>query len=375
MPLNVLHVRASTGFGGAENIIISICQNLDSRRFQASILATFPDRFESSFLSATATQLGIPCHTLKYSRRFSLKSIRFFLRYIDEHKIDIVHTHGYRENILACFAVYFKNVATVSTTHGWITDPLRKQIDLWALKPLHRILAVSPTIQRQLLAAGIKKHKVVLLVNAVDVNQFYKRKVDDGLRKKFGIYDGDFVVGTAARLSPEKGIDDLIRAAQYVVAQCPQAKFLIVGDGPMQEALKKLTADLNLYNVVRFAGYQDDMATIYNLMDLYASPSFQEEMPRSILEAAASERPIVATDVGGVSQIIKHGETGVLVPAKQPQKIAEEIIKLIQNPKMGEHYGSKARQWVGQKFSETEALRNMEKIYKEVFDEVKRKKN
>jgi len=373
MPLNVLHLRASTGFGGAENIILSICQNLDPQRFRLSILSTFPNRYENSFLAAAAERLEIPYDTLRYSHRFSLTTIRDFLLYLQRRQIDIVHAHGYRENILACFAIYFKNVATVSTTHGWITDQVRKKIDLWALRPLHRILAVSQTAYQELLAYGFDKGKIVLLVNAVDVNRFRKLTVSSPLKNKFNVRNGDFVIGTAARLSPEKGIDDLLRAAVHVVRQCQNAKFLIVGDGPMREALEKLADELGLKDSVRFAGYQDDLVAIYNLMDIYVSPSLQEEMPRSILEAAACERPMIATNVGAVSQVIKHGETGVLVPARQPQRLAEEILELFQNRQLGEQYGQNVRQWVSLKFSESEFMEKLATIYEEVFAETRPK--
>jgi len=372
MSINVLQLRASTGFGGAENIILSSCQNLDSRRFRASILTTFPARFESNFLADAAQRLGIPCHTLRYDHRFSPAGVRYFLRYLDEHKIDIVHAHGYRENILAGLGAYYKNIATVSTAHGWITDPVRTQIDLWALKALHRIVAVSPSVEEKLLRAGFKKDRIVLLLNAVDVRQFHRQAPCPSLQEQFGIAPGTFVIGTAARLSPEKGLADLIRAAQQVVKQCPQVKFLIVGDGPERAVLEKLAVELGLQDFVSFAGYQENVAAFYNLMNLYASPSLQEAMPKSLLEAAACELPIVATAVGGVPQIIQPGETGVLLPAGDPQRLAAEIIRLIQNPGLGEQYGRKARELICAKFSETEAIKKLENIYAEVFAEVRR---
>lgn len=375
MPINVLHLRASTDFGGAENIILSICQNLDSRRFRASILTTFPARLESNFLADAALRLGIPCDKLRYAHRFSLTSARYFLRYLDEHQIDIVHAHGYRENILAGLGAYYKNIATVSTAHGWITDPVRTQIDLWALKALHRIIAVSPSVEEKLLAAGFKKDRVVLLMNGVDVAQFRKQPPRRSLQEQFGISPETFVVGTAARLSPEKGIADLIRAAQQVVKKCPQVKFLIVGDGPERAALEKLTADLDLQSFVSFAGYQENVADFYHLMNLYASPSLQEAMPKSLLEAAACELPIVATAVGGVPQIVQPGETGVLVLTGDPQNLSTEIIRLIQNPGLGEQYGKNARERVCAKFSETETVKKLENLYAEVFAEVRRPQN
>lgn len=372
MPINVLHLRASTGFGGAENIILSYCQKLDSRRFRASILTTFPARFESNFLAAAAQRLGIPCDKLRYAHRFSVPSVRDFLRYLDERKIDIVHAHGYRENILAGLGAYYKNVVTVSTAHGWITDPVRTQIDLWALKPLHRIIAVSPSVEEKLLRAGFKRDRIVLLLNGVDIAQFQKQAPHRSLQAQWGIAPRTFVVGTVARLSPEKGLADLIRAAQQIVAQCPVVKFLIVGDGPERTALEKLTADLSLQDFVIFTGYQENVAAFYSLMNLYASPSLLEAMPKSLLEAAACELPLVATAVGGVPQIVQPGATGVLLPAGDFKKMAAEIIHLIQNPALGAQYGRRARELVCAKFSETEAVKKLENIYTEIFAKVHR---
>lgn len=370
MPLNVLHLRASTGFGGADSILLSICENLDPQRFNVSILATFPDRFEKSFLTSAAKRLGIPCNTLRYSHRFSLKSIGHFLKYVKNQRIDIIHSHGYRENVMASSAIYLKNIATVSTIHGWTAGSLRKQIDLWALRATHRILAVSPTVQKELLSAGIPVKKVVLLPNSVDTNQYQKMLPKKALKEKFDIRAEQFVVGTVARLSPEKGIDYLIRAVQFVVKQFPTVKFLIVGDGPERKSLENLARNLGLNQVIHFAGYQEDMKSIYALINLYVSSSLQEESPRSILEAAACEKAIVATDVGGVSQIIKDSETGTLVPAGQPHRLAEEIINLLQNKHLCSQYGKRARNYIRLNFSLKESIRNLESVYEKVFSEV-----
>lgn len=373
MALNVLHLRASTGFGGADTILLSICEHLDPRRFNVSILATFPDRFEETFLTSEARRLGIPCKALRYSHRFSLQNIGYFLKYLKSQRIDIIHSHGYRENVLASFAIYLKNMASISTIHGWTTGSLRKQFDFLVLRAAHRILAVSSTVQKELLSAGIPQRKVFLFPNFVDIEKFQKRPPKKALQETYDIRAGQFIVGTASRLSSEKGIDYLIRAAQIVVEQFRNVSFLIVGDGPERKTLENLSRSLDLSQVIRFAGYQEDMESMYNLMDLYVSSSLQEESPRSILEAGACERAIVATDVGGVSQIIQDGETGALVPARQPHRLAEEIANLIQNKHLCEQYGERVRNYVSLKFSLRESIRDLESVYERVFSEVKGK--
>ncbi len=367
-PISIVHVRASTDFGSVEKIILSLCRKVDSNHFHSSIYTSQPADTAANALSVQANSARIQCQCNSYLNRFSVESIKTFLKYIEDNDIQLIHSHGYRENIMALFAKYLKRTKIVATVHGWTAGQLRKAIDLRVLRCFDRVIAVAPNFADNLYRKGDQVDRVDLIPNFVDVNEFQKKHVSTSLKAKLKLDGTKIIVGTAGRLSPEKGMSDLLIAAKQVASNHPDVIFLIAGEGPEESDLRKKTIDLGLASSVSFVGYQDNMVDFLNLIDIYVSPSLSEGLPRSILEAAATERPIVATDVGGVGQIVKSGDTGILVPAKHPFLLAEGIEQLIADQQYGSKIGRRARNRVVGEFSEDTIIEIIESVYESVFN-------
>jgi glycosyltransferase involved in cell wall biosynthesis len=180
----------------------------------------------------------------------------------------------------------------------------------------------------------------------------------------WGTYE---VVGLVGRLSVEKGVDIFIHAAVRVLAQCPDAKFIVAGDGPDRAGLETLIDQLGIRGSVRLLGRRDDMPSVYASLDVMVSASRQEGLPIAILEGMASRLPLVATDVGEVPTVIVDGRTGVLVPTESPELLAEAIIELLRDPAKQERLGSAARQLVEDEFSAARMTADYLRVYEDAI--------
>jgi len=178
------------------------------------------------------------------------------------------------------------------------------------------------------------------------------------------------LIGTVARLSPEKGHRFLFEAAKRIVGEVPWAIFLILGDGPSRGDLEKLVVKMGLKENVIFAGFQKDMNSIYGALDIVVQPSLREGTPISLLEAMSFGKPIVATKVGGVGEVLKENETGILIPPASAEAISEGILRLIKDHSLRERLAKRAREVVRESFSVEKMAQAYRRIYSEVIGEM-----
>jgi len=154
--------------------------------------------------------------------------------------------------------------------------------------------------------------------------------------KSLGLHRNDFVIGSVGRIAPIKGHKYLIQAAEKVIKEVANAKFLIVGDGPIRDEMEELSVRLGLDERVIFTGMREDVPEVLSIMDVFVLPSINEGMGRALVEAMAMGLPCVASSVGGVPEVVTDGETGLLVPAEDPSALAEAIIRLAKDKKLAQ---------------------------------------
>jgi glycosyltransferase involved in cell wall biosynthesis len=175
------------------------------------------------------------------------------------------------------------------------------------------------------------------------------------------------LVGLVGRLAVEKGVDIFLDAAARVLAQCPDTKFVVAGDGPDRAELDALIDKLGIREPVRMLGRCDDMPALYASLDIMVSASRREGLPIAILEGMASRLPLVATAVGAVPTVIQDGSTGVLVPAEDPESLATAIVELLRDPAKRERLGSVARQLVEDEFSAERMTADYLRVYEDAI--------
>jgi glycosyltransferase involved in cell wall biosynthesis len=231
-------------------------------------------------------------------------------------------------------------------------------------------VAVSEEVRHRLLKAGVLQERLRIIPNGIDLRRF---RVERGPDPIDWSKDRPAVVGMVARLSAEKGVDLFLRAAAHVAGTISHARFVVVGDGPDREELEALIDQLRIRPFVLMMGRRNDMPAQYASFDILVSSSRKEGLPIAILEAMASGLPLVATAVGEVHNVVRNGETGILLPTGDPAALASAIVDLLRDRAKRRRLGSVARQWVESQYSADRMSNDYLDTYKDAVTALWRK--
>jgi glycosyltransferase involved in cell wall biosynthesis len=343
----ILHVIYSLEIGGAEMDLIAKAKVLVERSSYYIAIVCLLRRGE---LAEEVEREGIQVIGPVMSGKSDIRVIPWLLRAMRSGRFDIVHTHMFASNLLGRMAAILAGVPVIISTVQLIAER-----EKWWEILLDRVLqsgtdmmiASSEAVRRSFIRRGIRPAKIVVIHNSVDLARFGavdREAARRATRQAFGWDEGHFVVGTVARLERIKGLDYLIEAAKTVAEALPEARFLVVGDGPQREDLLGRVRHLELGERCIFAGLRSDVPQILPAFDLFVLPSLSEALGIVAIEALASGVPVVASRVGGVPEVVIHGKTGLLVPPGDAAQLAQAILRMAANP-------AKARQWAerGQK--------------------------
>lgn len=335
MRYNVLHLCSSLGMYGAENVLLSLSKEMQNSRFKP-IIGVF-ENFQNPHteLAAEAERNGIQSVIFPCRGRFDTRTIVLVRNYIYEHKVEILHSHGYKSNVYSLLSTLLTRTRRVTTCHNW-TNTTRELktyslIDKYLLRHFDCIITVSDELNAELVKRGVSGDKIITINNGVSVEKFKRNDNRDDLKREFGVPAHCKVVGTVGRLSPEKGLAFFIRAAGALLKEFPETAFLIVGDGPMKDSLTKLSLSMGIEKNVIFTGLRNDVERIYPIMDIFVLSSLNEGLPMVLLEAMAAQRPVISTSVGAISNVVAHGETGLLIQNSDAQALGQAIGFLMKN--------------------------------------------
>ena len=366
----ILFVTTTSDFGGAELLLKEIVLRLDRTRFAPSVLSLTPLGRVGREIEAA----GVPSRSLGLSEGAKLTELpgasRAIASMIREQRIQLVHAQLYRANVLSCLAsrLVRPRPRVVFSQHS-LYAMTGKKAEWMARRtaPLaDRIVAVSPEVEAYVkVAMGARADRIAMIPNGVDGQRFRPGR-DEALRLALGFTDAEFVVGCVGRLSPEKGVDRLLEAVAALAPTLPNLRVMVVGDGPMRAALEAQVAAASLERSVSFLGARRDVADLYRAMDLFALPSRREASPLALLEAMASERPIVATRVGGVEGVA--GETAVVVSPDSSEALADAILRLATDSPGRERLAASARERFEAEFSIERTVSRHESLYAELLD-------
>jgi len=267
----------------------------------------------------------------------------------------------------------------IHTPHGHIFYGYYGSVTSAIIRVVERLLAKITDRIVTLTDRGTQEHvqydiagaeKFATIHSGIDLAHVRSVRVDPTVkRKELGLPPEGPIVGTVGRLVPIKGQEWLLKAAPRVLTELPQACFVIIGDGPMLGELKRLTSKLGIGLRVVFWGAREDVPECLAALDLFVLPSLNEGMGRVLLEAMAVGCPVVATRVGGIPDIVAHGTTGLLVPPQDDRALAEAILTLLRDRSRRAAYGEAARRHVNGRFDVDTMVRNIERLYDEVWQE------
>jgi len=292
---------------------------------------------------------------------------------------DIVHTHSGKAGTLGRLAARAARVPLVLHTihgpsfgsfQGRAANLLFTQAERMAGRVTDHFVAVSEAMIEQYLRAGIgERSRYSKILSGFDLSPFLQAGNDTALRHRLGLKPEDFVVGKIARLAPLKGHADLIQGLPRLVEQCPTAKILLVGDGPLRDELTERLQRAGLGERVRFAGlvHPEEIAKYVGVMDALVHLSYREGLPRALPQALAAARPVVAYDCDGAGEVCLNGETGFLVPPGNVNLAVERLAELGASPTLRETLGRRGQTFIRERFPVTIMVDALHELYRQLW--------
>jgi glycosyltransferase involved in cell wall biosynthesis len=376
--VRILRVIARLNIGGPALHATLLTERLDPARYESVVVAGSEADGEGNYLTFHGKVLpnlvALPALGRELSVGRDAVALCALVRLIRRVRPHIVHTHTAKAGTLGRLAASLCRVpAIVHTYHGHVLrgyfSPARtrlyREIERWLGRRTDRLLAVSERVRRELLDLGIgtaERFDVLPLGLDLDGLLVCDRR-RGALRTELGVPDDAMLAGIVARLVPIKAHEVFLEAAAGVARARPDARFVIVGDGERRLELEALAARLGLQDRTYFLGWRRDLDRIYADLDVVALCSWNEGSPVSLIEAMAAGRPVVATRVGGVPDVVDDGVHGHLVDAGDGAGLAMAIVSLLRDPHRRHAMGQAGRARVCPAFDASRLVRDMDRLY------------
>lgn len=362
--IKVLHCLYKVGSGGVERRRLNLAEGLSREKYEQLLLCSEVDGpLVDEFAKAGCQVINIG--SLRHI--FDLKAYLKALRVVRDFKPDIIHGAVYEGVALAAVAGRLGRVKIIIGEET--TDPKRRSFKGHALYRLlcaltHKMVAVSPAVQDYLVRRIYNPEEKVLLINngVKDIQPRGGERL--AIRKKYGVAQDDFVIGTVGRLFEQpKRISDLIRAVASVSKFKSNVYLMVVGDGPDRKILEMLANDLGVKDRIIFAGYQLDTKPYYLSMDVFALVSEYEGLPLVAVEAMLSGLPVIGSNVGGTPFVVKDEVTGIVIEPKRVDQIVQSIERFFADPDLVREMGDKGRIRAKKYFSSERYLNEVDLLY------------
>jgi len=366
--LNVLQVCDHLGWEGSrmhgvKRLFAWMIPRFDKTRYDVSLVSLRKKDLSEETLESFGVDI-----TYLHKSKFDPATLTALLKVIDRKKIDVLHLHGYGATTFGRMAAAMRRIPAILHEHANLTDtPWYQKVADAVLEPYTDIaIAVSTSTAEFLVKARqlpIDKVKTVYL--GVPLDEFSRPRTRDEVaaaRAELGIAPADFAVGTVTRLHDSKGNSYLVDAAALVLKERPQARFFIVGEGPLLGDLEAQARALNLGDRFVFHGFAKDVAAVVSAFDLSVFPSLWEGTPLTVFEALAMGKAIVATDADGLLDVLADDRDALIVPKRDAAALAGAITRMVDDPAMRARLGAEAR-ITSRQYDIADFVRKMERLY------------
>jgi glycosyltransferase involved in cell wall biosynthesis len=339
--IKVVHLIASNGIGGAENVLLDICRSLESERVGFEVcLFVLPGKERENALGRLLKEHGIPIRFIEMHFPLSPSEIINLTRIFRKAKPSIIHCHGLRADVFGGIAAKLCRIPAVSSVHGLVPFSRKMRfytwLDLKSLALFDMVLPVSAKLEEELRQNGLPPSKIQLLPNVPARNGHGSARVRTTLTDKVGVQ-----IGFVGRLSPEKGVLLLLDAAAGLKGMLPFSLH-IVGDGPEMVKVVARVRELDLEGCVKIHGYLANPYDIYEVLDILVLPSLTEGTPLTLLEGMSMGLPIIASEVGGVPEIIEDQKNGITVQPGLVPELTGKMLLLARDPMLRKKLGNAA---------------------------------
>ncbi len=342
--------------------------------FERKRAATEATQAPNEFITA-AGRLQLEVEVIPERRRLDLRTLPALRNVVELQKPDLVVTHSVKSHFLLWRSQLWREYPWVAFHHGYTTTDLKMRaynlLDRWSLPTADHLVTVCHAFARELASStGVPLEKISVRHNSVRPKPKVAAVEVQSFRTRLGIASDERMVLTVGRLSREKAQIDLLAAYKRLRATNPDlsSKLIIVGDGPERSRLEAAADAHGIRERVIFTGQVSDVQLFYAAADVFALPSHSEGSPNVLLEAMAANLPIVATMVGGVTEIVKNHESALLVPAKDPDALAAAVVRVLTDSKLAQRLTANASALVATRYTPENYVRSLTEIYREVID-------
>jgi glycosyltransferase involved in cell wall biosynthesis len=360
LPIPIIHLITELDSGGAQTALLRYLTHHDHSRYRPTVVCLYNG---DQVVAQQIRALGIEVIEVGMTRPYRLDALWRLYRLLRRERPFILHCWMFHANLLGRLVGRLARVPLIITARRnvEIGGPRRE----WAKWVTHRlddaVIAVCELArQAEIERTGVASHKVVTIYNGIDPFPAVPSETMAQLRHNLGLPPTAAVAISVSRLHPQKGHADLLRAWQQVTAVYPDAHLLIVGDGERRSELEKMAAK---QPHIHFTGQRDDVPHLLAVSDLLVLPSLWEGLPNVVLEAMSAGLPVVATAVGGTPELVIDGETGLLVPPRDPASLAQAILTLLTDPDLAQRLGENGRLRATNQFAIQQMVQQTEALY------------
>ncbi|MCW9054875.1 MAG: glycosyltransferase family 4 protein [Candidatus Pacebacteria bacterium] len=375
---NILFLITKSNFGGAQRYVFDLASSLPKEEYAVTVAfggqGVLQDKLREVDIQTVSIN-GLDRDISLFKDFAVFKNVYSLLK---ETRPNIIHLNSSKiSGIGALMGRITKVPRIIFTAHGWAFNeerPIWQKVLLWFFSWLtvllsHQTIAVSHQIKDQIGRGPLTKRKTVVIHNGVKQAGVFTSEeareiiLENNPNMRESLPKDAFWVGTVSELHTTKGLLYAIRALQQIRKTHPKVIFVVIGEGEERKNLQKSVQDAGLSDCVFFLGFIDTAAQYLRAFDIFTLTSISEALSYTILEAGLSERTVVASDVGGIPEIITSRDNGILTPARDSQSIAEAVLSLIDNPGLRQRYGEALKEKVVADFSLEQMLRKTVRIY------------
>ena len=373
--IRVLHFA---GIINRYDIIDTVLTRLDRARFEVFALTGVPSRHLIPY--RTDEEYPTRCLNFEFNRRSYRRMYRALMEEIRRVRPHILQAHHFDENVIAALAVRRARVPCYvigrhySDHIYYLTHGLKQKAFLaaeaFSNRTANRIAVPAHDIARILTERqGVPREKIEVIPFGLDFNKYHPSSPDAParLRREYGL-EQNFMALACCRLNPEKGLEYLLRAVPEIKARVPDFKLVMVGDGPRETELRRMTSELGIDETVRFMGWRDDALDWVAAADAVVQPSFCESFCQVLMEALAFAKPMVMTPVGAAPDVIGRDERGLLVPLGDSHALAAALCKLAENRELGATLGARGHAYIHQNLAADVTTRRYERLYERALE-------
>ena len=367
--LRILFVMNGFDIGGAELDVLKLAKGFIDKGHYAGV-ASKRGELVPELISYQIPHFDLVINT--YSPKRLLNTCYRLSKIIRHSNFNVINPQSIKSTVEAFLASFYLKclypnkkyrIPIITTIHN-IHDTKNDLLSIKILNSLSdKIVFVSEFERNRLIEKGLKSEKTCCIYSGLFSSEDHFKQQNNLSKDVFGIPATAPVICTVARLSPEKGHFYLLKAASYVIKHCPKAFFLIVGDGPLRNELIQQSKEMGISSNIIFAGQRNDIYQILSICDIFVLSSIKESLPRSIREAMYFNLPVVATNVGGIPEVVKHGKTGLLVPPENSQSLARAIITLLDDPNIRIKMGHAGRKLIEEFFKMKDWIAKTEDLF------------